>query len=580
MKTLANIKIKIARMGLRQKTVTFAMIFFLSTVLISGITFYAVYGEMKQRAIDKTLENFSMQKKTEIEDYFNNLETMAYEIGFSSWMQVLFERSTLDSRTIQELAESVEYYMGSISEMNGDILIAAIMEDGRRMNGPDGNYLDYSVQIEDKDWYATFLKEGKYIEVGNGKGIYTRDMGWYMNIYYPINNRYSMEQEGILVITLLQDNVDKFVELEIPGEYVVLMDESGERISSGISGELEERIKQSKSAYKTIEETVNIGGREWTIRSILDTGNLRIENKEIWIGFAVAIILITFLFAAGVLLFSEYLTKPILKCKEYMIKIRNNHMGVYIENQYHDELGELINGFNEMSASIAGLIEKNKMISTLQKETEYQILQQQINPHFLYNTLEIINGLILCGKEMEAVDVCENLGQIFHYNLKQDKWISVKEEIRYLKQYLMIMKYKIPDLSINWDVGKDLENKKILKAILQPVVENAIKHGFKIKREECCISFEIKSENGYISISIMDNGMGMDREIYINILKTIQKIRENPNIKREESVHVGIQNIFHRLYLEYGEAMNFNIITRKNLGTKIQIEIPEEEEDV
>lgn len=255
-------------------------------------------------------------------------------------------------------------------------------------------------------------------------------------------------------------------------------------------------------------------------------------------------------------------------------------MGVYIENQYHDELGELINGFNEMSASIAGLIEKNKMISTLQKETEYQILQQQINPHFLYNTLEIINGLILCGKEMEAVDVCENLGQIFHYNLKQDKWISVKEEIRYLKQYLMIMKYKIPDLSINWDVGKDLENKKILKAILQPVVENAIKHGFKIKREECCISFEIKSENGYISISIMDNGMGMDREIYINILKTIQKIRENPNIKREESVHVGIQNIFHRLYLEYGEAMNFNIITRKNLGTKIQIEIPEEEEDV
>lgn len=580
MKTLANIKIKIARMGLRQKTVTFAMIFFLSTVLISGITFYAVYGEMKQRAIDKTLENFSMQKKTEIEDYFNNLETMAYEIGFSSWMQVLFERSTLDSRTIQELAESVEYYMGSISEMNGDILIAAIMEDGRRMNGPDGNYLDYSVQIEDKDWYATFLKEGKYIEVGNGKGIYTRDMGWYMNIYYPINNRYSMEQEGILVITLLQDNVDKFVELEIPGEYVVLMDESGERISSGISGELEERIKQSKSAYKTIEETVNIGGREWTIRSILDTGNLRIENKEIWIGFAVAIILITFLFAAGALLFSEYLTKPILKCKEYMIKIRNNHMGVYIENQYHDELGELINGFNEMSASIAGLIEKNKMISTLQKETEYQILQQQINPHFLYNTLEIINGLILCGKEMEAVDVCENLGQIFHYNLKQDKWISVKEEIRYLKQYLMIMKYKIPDLSINWDVGKDLENKKILKAILQPVVENAIKHGFKIKREECCISFEIKSENGYISISIMDNGMGMDREIYINILKTIQKIRENPNIKREESVHVGIQNIFHRLYLEYGEAMNFNIITRKNLGTKIQIEIPEEEEDV
>lgn len=100
-------------------------------------------------------------------------------------------------------------------------------------------------------------------------------------------------------------------------------------------------------------------------------------------------------------MFSRYLTVPILQCRDSMIKIRNNQMGINMENHYHDEIGEMIDGFNEMSDSILDLIEKNKIISTLQKETEYQMLLQQINPHFLYNTLEIINGLILSKKRQK-----------------------------------------------------------------------------------------------------------------------------------------------------------------------------------
>ena len=99
----------------------------------------------------------------------------------------------------------------------------------------------------------------------------------------------------------------------------------------------------------------------------------------------------------------------------------------------------------------------------LQKETEYQMLLQQINPHFLYNTLELINGLILSGEREQAVRVCETLGQIFRYNLKRDKWVQVQEELDYIKQYLLIMKCKVRNLSVYYEVEAGVVKKKDLK---------------------------------------------------------------------------------------------------------------------
>lgn len=226
----------------------------------------------------------------------------------------------------------------------------------------------------------------------------------------------------------------------------------------------------------------------------------------------------------------------------------------------------MIDGFNEMSDSILDLIEKNKIISTLQKETEYQMLLQQINPHFLYNTLEIINGLILSKKETEAVAVCETLGQIFHYNLKQDKWIKVKDEMAYIRRYLLLMEYKIPDLSIFYDVDGSVEERLILKAVLQPLVENCIKHGFAGKTGECCITIAVKEETDGLQISVMDNGNGITREKYISLLKELEKIKENPNQKKESSAHIGIWNVFTVFIWNMEIPCNFTLWRRKIWG--------------
>lgn len=572
LKKINNLKQKVKEMGLKQKTMTFVMVLFIMSIIITSIMFFFMYQRMKKETIQKAMENVVIQKKGEIETYFENLITQAYSIGFSSWMQNLFLKKNLDWETEQDIEESVKYFMSSLSDMNSGIKLVAIMSDGRRLNGSSGSHLDYSIDIKEQSWYPEFLKAGKYMEEGKGKGIYTKGDGWFMNIYYPINNKYSMDQEGILVITIPKSSIDTFINMGIRGEYMTIKDENGQIISSGLTEKVSNEINSRR--YFVRNEKIDIGGKFWNMEIVMDTTSLVVDSHNIWIGFLFAFVIAACSLIATATVFSKYLTVPILECRDAMKKIRNNHMGIKLDNYYHDEIGELIEGFNEMSNSIFDLIERNKIISTLQKETEYQMLLQQINPHFLYNTLEIINGLILNHKEKAAVSVCETLGQIFHYNMRQNKWIKVKEEMAYIRQYLLIMEYKIPELTIYYEIDESAEDKKILKAILQPLVENCIKHGFAQKLDECCISITILDRDENLEISIMDNGIGITKEKYIQLMKALQDIRENTNKRNESSVHIGVWNVFHRLYLEYGEYMLFQIIAKENVGTRIQIRLP------
>ena len=150
----------------------------------------------------------------------------------------------------------------------------------------------------------------------------------------------------------------------------------------------------------------------------------------------------------------------------------------------------------------------------------------------------------------------------------------------YIRQYLLIMKYKIPDLTVYYDIEGKLQGNKILKSIMQPLVENSIKHGFYEKAGECCLTISITEEQDKIQLSVMDNGTGINQEKYRCLMNEFEAIRKNPNQRKETSVHVGIWNVFHRLYLEYGEKMEFKITAKEGKGTKIQIYLPKGDNNV
>jgi two-component system sensor histidine kinase YesM len=254
-----------------------------------------------------------------------------------------------------------------------------------------------------------------------------------------------------------------------------------------------------------------------------------------------------------------------------MLEIRTRKFGLTLDNPYHDEIGDLISGFNAMSGELALLLRENAEINALRREAEIDMLQQKVDPHFLYNTLEIVNALILGGQYTGAVRVCELLGKMYHYNLMNRKWVSLREECEYVRSYLNILKHRMRNLSVVWHTDEEALNTDILKLILQPLVENAVRHGLSPRQAGACLTVEVFGQGEKTAIRIMDNGSGIEGRSLAEIEKTLAAIRRGAV---PDSPHIGIPNVYQRLRLEYGDALEFSIESHLNLGTKVLILVP------
>lgn len=569
------------RMGLKKKTILFALGTFAGAVLLTFFIFGIAYGRMWKQSMIAHLENVGEEKENDIYEYFINMDDLAYNICYSNWIQDLFQNRVSILRR-QEQEENAQEFLSSLCTLYDGNQIAVIALNGTRICGSYGYRLDYDMDITEKEWYPQLLKDGKYVETGSDKGIYRNLPGWCMNLYYVVNDYNTLDMAGIMVITIPVENIGRLLDTGYD-EIGFALCEKGEMIASSLSEELTELpeadrgyIRKTAGRYYVTRSALKPDGFQWELITALDTENQKIDS------FMLISILVGMLLILGCLLItaamavSRYLTRPILSCAGAMLEIRNNHMGIQIDNGYTDEIGELIGGFNEMSSSLYTLIEKNKLIVALQKEAEIRMLERQINPHFLFNTLEIINSLIMGKKEKFAMKVCETLGQLYRYNLRQDKWITLREELDYTRQYLMIMRYKINELTWFYEIDEELKEIPFMKAILQPLVENSIMHGFRKKTQECCISIEIRERENGVFLEVMDNGEGMEEEQLEVLQMELSRIREKPMEKITDTVHIGIRNVVQRLHLEYGEAFRFRITSNAGYGTRIEMTIPKE----
>lgn len=572
------------RMGLKKKTVTLVMCTFLGSVLFTSVIFGIVYSNSWKSTVMKHVKSIEAEKEEGIESYFDNMENLAYNICYSNWIQDIFKQSVSVQRR-QEMEENARAFLGSLSTLYEGNQFAVIALNGTKVTGTDSYRLDYNIDIEMKEWYEELISKGKYVEIGEGgeKGIYRNHPEWNMTIYYVIHDYNTLERTGFMVITIPLKNIYKLLDTSYEGTWLALEETDGGIICSDLPEypDLKSKLKgmplhvtKIENRYIVSKTQIETDFFRWNLILLVDEKLQKINDPMIILVFVGVLFWVGGLLLVVAAAVSRYLTNPILDCADAMLEIRNNNIGIQIENTYSDEIGELIDGFNEMSGSIYTLIEKNKMISALQKDAEIKILERQINPHFLFNTLEIINSLILNKKEKSAVIVCETLGQLYRYNLRQNKWITLREELDYTMQYLLIMKYKINDLSYFCDVDDQLMNISFLKAILQPLVENSIKHGFQRKQQECCISILIQQRNDKLHIEVMDNGGGMEEEQLAALNSEIHSIYENPMKCLAEATHIGIKNVVQRMYLEYGKAFSVKIVSTFGNGTRIELEIP------
>lgn len=228
-----------------------------------------------------------------------------------------------------------------------------------------------------------------------------------------------------------------------------------------------------------------------------------------------------------------------------------------------DELYELERNYDEMLARLFRLMDENKENMEVQRKLEIDALQMQINPHFLYNTLDAIAWMAKIKKQPEIEKLVINLAKFFRLSLhKGDKFIYIKEETELIEHFLEIEKIRFPN-TINYvcNLSDNTGDYKTLKLILQPIVENCIKHGFAGKDGVGTITISSKTENDDIVIDVVDDGCGFDVPDDFWTKKT-----DKPN-------GYGLYNVNERIRLEYGEGYGLSIRSQTGVGTTVTVRI-------
>lgn len=268
---------------------------------------------------------------------------------------------------------------------------------------------------------------------------------------------------------------------------------------------------------------------------------------------------------------SNSITNPIQELINTIKLVGEGDFTARVDISELDEITLLTASFNTMTEKVQKLIEKVKEEEIKLKQMELKLLQSQINPHFLYNTMDTIVWLATDNKNQDVINIVLAFSDFFRTSLSKGKdFISLEEEIKHIESYLTIQKFRYYDiLEYKVDIPEELWSYQILKLTLQPLIENAIYHGIKNKRGKGKIIIEAKYKDEIIIFKVIDNGIGMTEE-------ELDRLRNKLNVSQIDvgKGGFGLINVNERVKLTYGAKYQLEVNSILNKGTEMIIGIP------
>ncbi|QJD87372.1 sensor histidine kinase [Cohnella herbarum] len=273
--------------------------------------------------------------------------------------------------------------------------------------------------------------------------------------------------------------------------------------------------------------------------------------------------------------FTRSLNVRLIRILKHMKRVKNHSFETIDNEETKDEIGQLTTEFNRMTSQISSLIHdvykadiQKKELELKRNQTQLHALQSQINPHFLFNSLETIRMRSLMKSEEETAKIIHHMAKIFRKSLSWGKdLVTVKDELELVESFLQIQKYRFGD-KLNYRIEADDASllELIPKMTLQPLVENASIHGIEPLKQGGKIDIHIERLEDKLIFTIMDNGIGMDEER----VKLIYSYLESEEVIGER---IGVQNVIYRLKLIYGDRFRLQIDSSPGQGTSIRLQI-------
>lgn len=284
------------------------------------------------------------------------------------------------------------------------------------------------------------------------------------------------------------------------------------------------------------------------------------------------LLLCIILLVVAVLMFNvlaTIITKPLSNLTKKVQCVTDGNMDIPFDINASNEIGVLNNGIGLLIVRIKSLLHQIKEEQEKKRIADLAVLQAQINPHFLYNTIYSIQQLCELGENKNASKMLLALGNFFRIGLSQgQEIITIREEMDHIRNYLVIQHMKYADqLSFEFDIESAILEAKIIKLTLQPLVENAIYHGVKERPDQGFIQIKGYRDGELIRIEVRDNGVGMDEE-------QLAEIRNYLAGNCEHQGSFGLRNVHERLKIHFGPGYGLSIDSLKNAGTVVTVVIP------
>lgn len=305
----------------------------------------------------------------------------------------------------------------------------------------------------------------------------------------------------------------------------------------------------------------------WYLCTKVETANLTKETSSFILMLTSLLVLFTLITIVVCIYLSRSITKPISNLNETMQKASSN-LQIVADQSDIEEINSLSYSFNQLIQKIDNLLKKIKEDAKLQRQSEIKVLQAQINPHFLYNTLDALNWKALQHQDTEMTTLIRSLCDFYRISLSNgDDFIPIKDEIKHVECYLKIQSIRFKNqFTYDLEVEPHLLSMYCLKILLQPLIENAITHGLRPLDYPGEIHIRIFTQENNIIMAVEDNGVGMSD----------QMLDEVKNGLSNQALHkYGLYNINQRIRLTYGETYGIHIQSQLNSGTKVTVTIPQ-----
>lgn len=573
-------------------------------IILIQVIYYFSFSGLIQKNAELYAVNTVNQAEAKLDSTARSIEQAAYFAAYSptvqDYLSADYYYSTREFENKLELQKHVENHLKTLVYSNSNILDICLVDRMGNLFTAFSEF-DYSLYVLLNREYKINEQTSPFFTnmvINSGRVCYFYILPVYnMDPKYPRSELFKL---GECIIFCKADELAMTVENTIVSEnsLFMLIDRNNRIVQStdqSMVGDIfEEEFVDLVTAERYYRKNRYLGkecliqgavnsNMGWKIISIIPVSELTrqmddIRKSGIFIGF------ITLLLTSAIgYVFIRNITDPIAKIVKMMDHIGEINIKQRIELKVKNEVGIIANDINKMLDKIENMTKNIFNMHTKlyeaelsKKEAELSALQSQINPHFLYNTLECIRSIALNHRIPEIVRISTSMARIFRYCIKGENYVTVEEEIGCIVNYLNIISIRFMGKIQNQIcVDENIMKLPIIKMILQPLVENAVYHGMEAKVGPGNIIVKGIMLEDRIEFHIIDDGVGMDEEMVAKINEEINmrngKVEANDLFSKRS---IGLVNISNRIKLYYGNEYGLSISSKVNEGTKVVVSLP------